>query len=84
MLVASKAPEPSDIQWENLECTLWQRMWRHIATDVVKYLLLILGKTTSIPAKSSCLTAQAQGDSWAAAACVARDRVPCVLRGQRT
>ncbi|KAK9826026.1 hypothetical protein WJX74_006561 [Apatococcus lobatus] len=43
VLVAHKAPEPSDLQWENLECTFWQRMWRHIATDVLKYLLLILG-----------------------------------------
>ncbi|KAK9864206.1 hypothetical protein WJX84_007741 [Apatococcus fuscideae] len=43
VLVARRAPEPSDIQWENLECTMWQRTWRHLATDVLKYLLLIIG-----------------------------------------
>ncbi|KAG2489932.1 hypothetical protein HYH03_011565 [Edaphochlamys debaryana] len=42
-LDVSEAPEPSDIQYENLEYGKWQRFVRLIFTNLAKYLVMLAG-----------------------------------------
>ncbi|GLC46207.1 hypothetical protein PLESTB_001535200 [Pleodorina starrii] len=42
-LDVSRAPEPSDIQYENLEYTRVERAMRAVATNIAKYLVLLIG-----------------------------------------
>ena len=38
------APEPSDVLWENLECTRWQRMGRRIVIAILNLVIIAIGK----------------------------------------
>lgn len=37
------APEPSDVLWENLECTPWQRMGRRIVIAILNLVIIAIG-----------------------------------------
>lgn len=38
------APEPSDVLWENLECTRWQRTGRRIIIAILNLVIITIGK----------------------------------------